>query len=288
MSKKTSRLKQQELSLIENNLTNEFFIKKVKLLATSLFKYEGLPNLMPERFIEKMLYRYGQVAIYKDSNLGIIASHCIPCGEMNHYDEPTAYTLEGINYYKSSIPSDEIAIIRNTDDSTPMSFFANYFANKMGNASRSQDINIMLQKFPALVQCEESQKLTLQILFEEYNSNTPFIFANKNLDLSGLSVIDLNAPFIADKFSTYINSVWCDCLSFFGVNNSNTMKKERLNTDEVNSNNQETLLEGDKFLKERVEGIERANELFGLNMGVERREQIIPFMEMQIQPEEGE
>lgn len=288
MSKKISKLKQQELSLIENTATNEFFLKKVKLLATSLFKYENLPNLMPERFIERTLYKYGEVAIYNDKELGIIATHCIPNGTYNHYEEPISYSLEGLNYFKDNVDASEIAIIRNTDDSTPMSFFANYFAHKMSSASRSQDVNIMLQKYPAVIQCEESQKLTLQILFEEYNSNAPFIFANKNLDLSGLNVLDLNVPFLADKFSSYINATWCDCLSFFGVNNSNTMKKERLNTDEVNSNNQETLLEGDKFLKERILGVERANELFGLDISVERREQIIPFMDMHYSVEEGE
>ena len=56
-----------------------------------------------------------------------------------------------------------------------------------------------------------------------------------------------------------------------GVPNANTDKKERLITDEVESNNVETRLLGDLWLEELRKGCEEAREMFGIELNVDWR-----------------
>jgi hypothetical protein len=73
----------------------------------------------------------------------------------------------------------------------------------------------------------------------QYSGNTPFIFGNKGYDLSNrLSVLKTDAPYLIDKLTTHKHEIWNECLTYLGINNTNVDKRERLITDEVNSNNE--------------------------------------------------
>ena len=54
--------------------------------------------------------------------------------------------------------------------------------------------------------------------------------------------------------------------TFLGINNSNTNKKERLITDEVNSNNQEIMAQREALLLQRKIACDKINSMFGLNI----------------------
>lgn len=73
----------------------------------------------------------------------------------------------------------------------------------------------------------------------QYSGNTPFIFGNKQFDISNkLNVLNTNAPYLIDKLDIHKHQVFNDALTVLGINNANTDKKERLITDEVTSNEQ--------------------------------------------------
>ena len=42
------------------------------------------------------------------------------------------------------------------------------------------DVNIQAQKTPILILAEESQRLTMQNAYMQYDGNEPFIFGNKS------------------------------------------------------------------------------------------------------------
>ena len=68
------------------------------------------------------------------------------------------------------------------------------------------------------------------------------------------------------------NSLMNELLTFLGINNNNTDKKERLLVDEVNANNEFILVNIEHMYEERKLACELINEKFGLNITVERRE----------------
>jgi hypothetical protein len=56
-----------------------------------------------------------------------------------------------------------------------------------------------------------------------------------------------------------------------GIPNANTDKRERLVTDEVNSNNAETASKAELWLDELKTGCEKANKMFDLKLSVDWR-----------------
>ena len=63
-------------------------------------------------------------------------------------------------------------------------------------------------------------------------------------------------------------------MTFLGINNANTEKRERLITDEVEANNEHIDLSAECMLKARQRAAEQINELFGTNITVKLRREV--------------
>jgi hypothetical protein len=70
--------------------------------------------------------------------------------------------------------------------------------------------------------------------------------------------------------------MWNDALTFLGIDNANTDKKERLITAEAESNDEHTDLSAEVMLKTRRIAAEQINKMYGLNVSVKIKEQKKP------------
>jgi len=202
-----------------------------------------------------------------------MVTKCTQSGKLNIYDEPICYHCYGNNGYQKDVKTEDCVIIRNNFDSIPTTFLIELFCLRLYELERTIDVNIKQQKTPLLIQCEESQRMTLKNLMMKYDGNTPFIYGNKSLDLSGITVFKTDAPYVADKLFTLKEAKWTECLDMLGINNANTDKKERLVTDEVNSNNQLLSFESETMLACRQIACEEIKQKFGLDITCELRVQ---------------
>lgn len=136
---------------------------------------------------------------------------------------------------------------------------------RLYEAERTCDVNIKSQKTPVFVLIDEKQRLTLENLYNQYDGNKPFIFGDKNnLSSEQIKAINTESPFVADKIMQYKKEIWNEALTFLGVNNIMVDKKERLITDEANSNNELINLNLQSYLAPRLEACKQFNEKFGL------------------------
>lgn len=259
-------------NLFYNKYASTLFAQRLHLLVTSMFEWSNLPNNIPSRFIEEILYNEGKIAFYCDEELGFLVAKCNEANSYNIYDETTLYTLIANNGYNKLVDSDKLIIIRNNSLNIPSDFFTTYYVKKLYEIDRTIDVNIMQQKTPTLIQCSENQRLTLQNLFTQYEGNIPFIYGSKELNMEGVKTFPLNAPYVADKLQQQKCDTWREILDIFGINNANVSKRERLITDEVNSNNQLLMLSSESFLQERQKAVEQINIKFNLNIEVKRKE----------------
>lgn len=262
-------MKETDLAMAINNQTYIDYLDRLKLLATSLFSWEGLDEIAgtgASRFLELSLYEYGRACFIKDENLGYMALRVNPSDTFNVYMLPTKVTAWSIGYNKE-YDFDDVVYIMNNDLQVPTSRTINQFAYRLYETERTIDVNLIAQKTPVLIEGDTKTILTLKNVYMQYSGNTPFIFGNKQFDISNkLNVLNTNAPYLIDKLELHKHEIWDECLTYLGIDNANTDKKERLITDEVESNNEVINYYLNCFYKTRKSACDEINKKFGLNI----------------------
>lgn len=250
-------------SMTINNMTYINFLDRLKLIATSLFTWEGLDDVGGNsRFLERVLYEEGRACFIQDKDLGYMSLRANPCDKFNVYDLPTEIEANSIGYNKK-YKLDEIVYIMNNEMQLPTATTINIMAYRLYETERTIDINLIAQKTPILIEGDSKSILTLKNVYAQYSGNTPFIFGNKQFDISNkLNVLKTDAPYLVDKLEMHKHEIWNDVLTFLGINNANTDKKERLITNEVDSNNQLINYYLNCFYKTRKKACDEINKKF--------------------------
>ena len=269
-------------SLQINDATYTDYLLRFKRIAMSMFEWINLPRSMNARYLEMCLFYFGKAALLKDKTYGFINTKCAGTGYVNIYGLPTklhcfSYDFDserklytGLNPLDSEKQREakeiyECILVQNNWDCEPTISTMELFAYRLYEASRVCDINITAQKTPVLLVADETQRLFLENLYQQYNGNQPFIFGDKaQFGENAVKSINTQAPYVADKITEYKKEIWNEALTFLGVNNIMLEKKERLVTDEANSNNELINLNLQSFLAPRQEACRQFNEKFGL------------------------
>lgn len=258
-----------EESAITNVTTFDFYVDRLTELAISMFEWKNLPDGIDERFLELTLFTDGQAVFFKDEIAEQYACLQVTTnGRLNKYRVPITRRAYAVNGYNKELTIDNSVIIYNNRLRQPGIRYTNMYAKRLWDLDRTIDVNAKAQKTPILVQCTEAQRLTLLNLYKDYDGNSPFIYGDKNLDLTGLKSINTGAPYVADAIYTLKTQIWNEALTYLGISNINIQKKERLITDEVLRNQGGTIASRYSRLKARKQACEEINKMFGLNISV--------------------
>lgn len=260
-------------SAILNNLTYLQYINRLTELAICMFEWKNLPASVDQRYLELHLFETGCMVYFDDDILGNLCLDCIANGRLGVYGDPIlrrAYS--GYNNYQKLLKESNSVIIWNNYLHTNSILDVKMFAKRLYNIDRIIDVNANAQKTPVLVQGTEKQRLTLLNLYKEFDGNAPFIFGDKNLDLSALKSIQTGAPYVCDKLYQLKTQIWNEALTYLGISNINIQKKERLITDEVTRNQGGTIASRYSRLESRRQAVKKINDMFGTNIEVNYRE----------------
>ena len=274
-------LKETDLAMRINNETYVDYLDRLKLLATSLFTWGGLDKIAgngASRFLELSLYEYGRACFIKDDELGYMALRVNPSDTFNVYMLPTKVQAWSIGYQKN-FDFDDVVYIMNNELQVPTARTIGQFAYRLYETERTIDVNLIAQKTPVLIEGDTKTILTLKNVYMQYSGNTPFIFGNKQFDISNkLNVLNTNAPYLIDKLELHKHEIWNECLTFLGIDNANTDKKERLITDEVESNNEVINYYLNCFYKTRKKACDEINEKYGLNIELKLNKEVLDLL----------
>lgn len=252
-----------------------------KMLALNMFTWENLPQTMNSRYIENALYENGLCLVNNDTNMGLISVPCNYGADMNINGESTEVITSGYNYIKTInyINNKNCVLIRNNDLAKATRHYINNYAERMLEVEMCIRANINQQKFPWFINATEKTKKSLEIIFEKVENFEPFILANREIGLgdNALEVLTMPTPYVADKLNEYKYELEREILTFLSLNN-NFEKKERLLTDEINSNNDFISTNAMLMYKNRLQACEEINKKFGLNVKVlPNKEMIIKY-----------
>ena len=260
-------------ALLLNSQTYNDYLERMKKICLSMFDWVNLPSSMNARFIEMCLYYQGQAALLYDDDYGYINTMASDGGYINIYGLPTevmCYSYR-FNQRRSLFMTDtgeekgkECILVMNNYERVPTQATVTLFAARLAEAQRTADVNIKAQRTPLLITTDQKQYFTLKKMYEEYDGNTPAIFADKNLiSPDALKAMKTDAPFICNDIYQYKREIWNEFLTFMGIQNLSE-KRERLITGEVDSNNELLNLNLQALLIPRKEACKQFNEKYGL------------------------
>lgn len=261
-------------SALLNNRTYLQYYNRLLELAINMYEWKNLPDTVDERFLELTLFSDGMAVFFQDDGgLGYLCLQCMIGGELDVYRIPIDRTAYATNGYQMRLNNQNSVIIFNNYTHTNSMLDVEMYARRLYEIERTIDVNVKAQKTPVLIRATENQRLTMKNLYMQYDGNEPFIFGDKQLDMDGIKVLKTDAPYVADKLNILKRQIWNEALTYLGIENSNTEKKERLVSDEVTTNLGG--VEAQRFcrLNARRQAAKAINEMFGLNISVDFRQE---------------
>ena len=260
-------------AILMNDQTYIDYLERMKKICLSMFEWVNLPDSCNARFLEMCLFYNGQAALLYSDEYGYINTMAADGGYINIYGLPTELNCYSyrFNERRSLYTVDtgeekgkECILVMNNYERVPTSATISLFAYRLAEAQRTADVNIKAQRTPILLTTDQKQYFTLKKMYEEYDGNSPAIFADKNLiSPDALKAIKTDAPFIANAIMDYKREIWNEFLTFMGLQNLNE-KKERLISNEVDSNNELINMNLQALLIPRKEACKQFNEKYGL------------------------
>lgn len=261
-------------SALLNNRTYLQYYNRLLELAINMYEWKNLPDSVDERFLELTLFSDGMAVFFRDEILGELCLQCMIGGELDVYRIPIDRTAYATNGYQMRLNNKNSVFIFNNYTHTNSMLDVEMYARRLYEIERTIDVNVKAQKTPLIVRATENQRLTMKNLYMQYDGNEPFIFGDNNLDMDAIKVLPTNAPYVADKLNILKRQIWNEALTYLGIENSNTEKKERLVSDEVNSNLGGVAAQRFCRLNARRKAADQINKMFGLNIEVDFREEV--------------
>ena len=224
-----------------------------------------------EKYIEEYLFNHGQAIFFRDPSMSYMCLKADNGAELNVYGEPLGWWATGFNYHKY-YDTDKCVIISNNKLRLPTINFIMFYANKLTEAERTMDVNVKACKTPFIFACDDKDVLSFKQIFAKVDGNEPAIYADRGLNLDSLQVFQTGVKFLGNDLQDYKHTVENELLTFLGVNNTPVDKKERLITDEAESNDELIQSFADIQLEAREKACEEINKMFpGLNVSVKLR-----------------
>ena len=251
----------------------------------SMFKYEGLPDTIPAKWLEHYLMCNGNCIIAKNDDGDLYAYIGGMGTNINAYYVPQGYIVSN-PYFNAGLHPDK--------DNTEGSAFSKKFVNGIDcvliyNDTHAQGLLPMLRKYcMQLVENDITMNIadilaraTLNISTADDKTKASAELYLNNLKKGKLGVMMDNA-FIeglhVSEFSAACNSltnlieyhqyIKASLYNELGLNSNYNMKRESINSNESQLNDDMLHPLIDDMLRERQEGIEAVNKMFGTNIKV--------------------
>lgn len=258
-----------------NNATFTQYYNRLVELAVSMFEWKNVPETIDVRYLELSLFADGKAVFFYDDVLGYLCLRVAIGGQLTVYRVPINRRAYASNGYNKDLNDKNSVIIWNNFLRTPSSLDTEMFSRRLYNLDRAIDVNANAQKTPVLITCEDSQVLTMKNLYMKYDGNTPVIYGDKNLNPNSLRVLSTGAPYVADRLYQLKTQIWNEALTYLGISNLNVNKKERLISDEVQRQQGGTLASRYSRLEARKQACKEINAMFGLDMDVDYRDDML-------------
>jgi hypothetical protein len=239
----------------------------IELAAVSI-DWHGLPPEIDERFLNMTLLTRGFALFFHDDEdyNAFFACTATQGGRVNMYDNPTHFQAYGAGGFRRDRDISNSVPIWLNYRRMPLIPAINLYARRLTQVHRAIDNNMLAQNYPIFFKTSQENLMTVKNLVAQYVAGTPAIIADSFMNPDDMGYLAPEVPYIADKLLVDFKKIMNEFLTFLGINNANTEKRERMVDDEVNANNGEIELMALSRLKNLRMACKKINAMFGLNV----------------------
>lgn len=237
------------------------------------FELSGIPDNWDVDYFMCALFLNGMFTV-TDTEMGVLALECGVSG-VNVYNHPTEVYIANpiLGGLRRTIDVDCV-LVKLQYDYRSINNMLDRYACLMAMCDSSLAVNLMNSKVTFIgLATSKAQANTMQKMYDDISMGKPAVFV-KGDQVNGENFFFNNVKnsFIADDIQLVKRKLVNEFLTEIGINNANLDKRERLNTMEVEANNDEILCNVQHWLDNINEGFEKANNMFGLNLSIKLRD----------------
>ena len=266
--------KQAKLYQITNKENSLYdFTLSILNRTLGMFEYKNLPETLPQVEIEKRLQTKGHATIYQYQNNLYVTTGNLNGQELSPYNKPTHVNINvpAFNLSQRLEIGTQCAVIYNDDMKTGLLDTI----SKHGTLMIENEITMLLSTYNARIQTlisagtdqtiSDAQKYLSQIIDGNLGIIGENAFFNDLKTHNAQSAAKQDMAQLIQLQQFYKSDLYNE----LGLSSLNNMKKERMNIDEVNANNDNIYPYVDGMLRNRIEGLDMVNKLFNGNIEVD-------------------
>lgn len=263
---------------VHDNALSRYFKRYLLMLAISVFKWD-IPDTWDFDYFIYTLFCLGHIAVINTDRYGVIPQHCALSGYGVFYQPTIALIanplLQGSKELRIGVQTE---LIKLNPDYCGILDLINYYGDLMALTAETSGTNLLNCKLAYVFAAgSKGAAESFKKLYDQVASGEPCAVYDKALlDDDGKLNIEffnqnLHNTYIAGDLLNDLKKIERAFLTRIGIPNSNTEKRERLITDEVNSNDIETKSLCSLWLETMQDGCRRVNKMFNLNISVKFR-----------------
>lgn len=263
----------------QENATTWYFRRYLIQKIISVFEFKGIPEEWSKDYFLYNLFLCGFVAIVNTDKFGVIPQHCSLFGYDVFY-RPTHVNIANPLLRGNLTPriSTECALIRMQPDYGSCWDIVAYYADLLSLCTESLAVNLVNSKLAYVFACEDKTVAeSFKKMYDQMNEGNPAVFADKKLfkddgDPAWDSFQNnLKQNYIAKDILEDMTKIDARFCTEIGIPNVNMAKESGVTDNEVEANNLDTKSKAALWLETIRDGLEVANNMFGLNITVDFR-----------------
>ena len=259
----------QPKNVVPNSTSFMYYVRALFRKAMSIYEFDNIPETWDYDYFISVLLSQGFITV-TDTALGVVPLRCGISG-INVYNHPTTVIIANpvLGNLERTIDED-CTLIKIAYDYRGIMDIVYRYATLLSECDSSISVNLMNSKvaFIGLVE-SKAQANSMKAMYDMISKGEPAVFV-KGSQINSDTILynHVKENFVASDIQILKRKIMSEFLTEIGVNNANTDKKERLTDNEVEANDSEIQLNGGYWLENIQEGLEKTNDMFGLNLTV--------------------
>ena len=254
-------------------LSYHFYYNALLHLCYSIFEFDNLPENWDRDYMLNHLFIRGGFCVC-NTELGVLPLMASTT-YYNVYNKPTKCLIANnvLGSFEKTIGKDCVYVNLGWefDNFITLSPVINLYAGKLANCDGAIATNLMNSRVSLLfVGNDNAEIASMKKAYDKFTEGDPAIFlkTKSTINKPDLFFNNVKNTYIVDELQDSKDDIYNEFLTYIGINNANTNKKERMNVDEVNVNNQSCSSHVFSWYYNVKKEIDRVNEMFGLDIQV--------------------